>query len=171
LDAGQLGEGLDDLSGFAFTPNGRELVVAIDRKTFIIDIVAGKELGKLEGHAETPFRVAISADGSCIATADRYGLVRLWDANSLRALHDAPGHRAPISHAELSPDGKRLLTWANDGTVRLWDLATGKELRAFAGAPGVTGGRLVYPDKPTFTPDGTTILYSTKHKLTARDLI
>jgi WD40 repeat protein len=163
----RLDEGVNDAGVFAFMPGGRELVAAIDRRTFVIDLEAGKELGRFEGHAFGPSAVAVSADGARIATADVFGLVRLWDAKTFRPLNDAPGHRAPVEHAELSPDGKRLLTWAPDETVRLWDLATGKELRAFTGAVaprGSDGGR------PTFTPDGTAVLYATKDRLVARDL-
>ena len=160
----------DDLvGGCAFAPTGRELVVTVGRKTFVIDMTTGKARGHLEGHAVGPGLVAVSADGTCIATADFFGLVRLWDAKSLRTRHDAPGHRGPVAHAELSPDGKRLLTWAEDKTVRLWDVATGKELRAFAGAVGVARAN-TDTDRPTFTPDGTTVLYSTKDHLIARDL-
>jgi WD40 repeat protein len=156
-----------DRGGFAFSPSGRELAVAAGGKTYVLDVIRGKELGQLEGHADTPSAVAFSADGTTIATADTHGLVRLWDANTLRAIHDAPGHRASVSHAELSPDGKRLLTWADDRMVRLWDLATGKELRAFAGAVAPRGSDGA---RPAFAPDGTALLYSTKQKLVGRDL-
>ncbi|QJW96060.1 WD40 repeat domain-containing protein [Frigoriglobus tundricola] len=150
-----------DGGGSAFSGDGNVLVIAANRKTYVIDLVGGKELGRLEGHGSTPGAVAVSADGTRIATADRFGLVRLWDARTFRPLHDAPGHRAPVERAELSPDGERLLTWAPDETVRLWDVATGAELRAFSDAPA----------RPTFIPDGTAILFSTKDRLIARDLL
>ncbi|HEY1190924.1 MAG TPA: WD40 repeat domain-containing protein, partial [Gemmata sp.] len=156
-----------ECGGFAFSADGRLLAVATDGKTFVIDTEAGKELGRLEGHADTPTAVAVSADGAVIATADWFGLVRLWNTKGLTSRGDAPGHRAPVQHAELSPDGKRLLTWANDETVRLWDLATGQELRAFTGALGPRAGY----DRPTFTPDGTAIFYSTGERLVSRDLL
>ena len=168
--AAQLDGGPDDRGAFVFAPSGREVFVAIDRQTFVIDLKTGKELGRLEGHADAPRAVAVSADGATIATADCYGLVRLWGANTLRPFEEVTGHRAPVEHAELSPDGKRLLTWGEDETVRLWDVATGKELRAFAGAPGLFDTNR-YLNRPTFTPDGTTVLYSTKTHLVARDLL
>jgi WD40 repeat protein len=167
-----------DRGGFSFTPSGRELVVAVagkDWKTFVIDLVNGKERGRLEGHVLVPadgegILTAVSADGTRIATADASGLVRIWNAKSLRAINEAPGHRTPVESAQLSPDGKRLLTWASDKTVRLWDLATGKELRAFVGARGLAGERPLPYDRPAFTPDGTSIIYSTDKRLIARDL-
>lgn len=166
-----------EAGAFAFTPDGRELVVSVDGKVIVIDVARGKEMGRLEGHPYGPVAVAVSADGTSIATGYSSGLVRLWDANTLRPSDELPGHRAPVEHAELSPDGKRLLTWADDDTVRLWDLATGKELRAFAGAPalpaydrhGDTWPSVCF-NAPTFTPDGTAVLYGTKRKLIARDL-
>ena len=151
----------------AISADGNTLVLAANGRTFIVDTAAGKELGRLEGHTRTPSAVAVSADGTRIATADAFGLVRLWDAHTFRPLHDAPGHRARIEHAELSPDGERLLTWAPDETVRLWDVATGTELRAFTGAPAPEERS----HRPTFTPDGTAILFSTKDRLIARDLL
>ncbi len=147
----------------AFSASGGVLVVATqDHTTLVIDSFTGKELGRLEGHADTPDNVAVSADGTRIATADSLGLVRLWDAKTYRPVNDPPGHRAPVEHAELSPDGKRLLTWAPDETVRLWDVATGKELRAFAGATG--------DYQPVFVSGGTAVVYSNKKSLIARDL-
>jgi hypothetical protein len=49
-------------------------------------------------------------------------------------------------------------------------LATGKELRAFTGAPGVWLFGKRFSAHPTFTPDGTAVLFSTKDSLVARDL-
>ncbi len=169
-------ESPSDWGGFVFSPSGHELIVVNGEKTYVVDIVKGREIGRLEGHVVLPFDgnpivTAVSADGTRIVTADSSGLVRLWDAKTLRPLHDAPGHRAPVTHVELSPDGKRLLTWAPDKTVRLWDIATGKELRAFTGAPGPQGpGEPQHEGRPAFTPDGTSAFYCTKDRLIARDL-
>jgi WD40 repeat protein len=151
-----------DMGGFAFTPSGRELIVAHDNTAIVLDLTTGKERGRFAGHASDITAVAVSADGARVATGDLFGLVRLWDAKTLRALTDAPGHRAKVEHAQLSPDGMRLLTWAADRTVRLWDIASGKELRAFAGATD--------DSPPLFSPDGTAVVYYTKDKLLARDL-
>jgi WD40 repeat protein len=153
----------NSIGKFAFSPSGQELIVAIGFKSVVIDLKGGKELGRIEGHAIHPDFIAVSGDGTRIATADSWGLVRLWGAKTFRPLHEAAGHRTPIAYAQLSPDGKRVLTWGYDKTVRLWDLATGKELRAFFGTRAED-------DKPTFTPDGTAILYSTTKQLISRDL-
>ncbi len=142
---------------FAFTSSGDGLAVVINDHVSVLDLTTAKERGRLEGHTSAPTAIAISADGARIVTTDEYGLIRVWDAKTLRPVHEVTGHRAPVESAELSPDGKRLLTWAPDKTMRLWEVATGAELRAFTGSD------------PTFTPDGTGILFSTADRLMARD--
>ncbi|MCE9562737.1 MAG: hypothetical protein K8U57_11885 [Planctomycetes bacterium] len=151
-------------------PTGRIHVEARSLRTRIVDLESGKELRQLRGHTSTPTATAVSADGTRMATADCDGIIRLWDAKTLRPINDVAGHRSPVNHAQLSPDGKRLLTWAADETTRLWDFATGKELRAFTDSPVLDGENRSYLNEPRFTPDGTMILYGTNKKLIARDL-
>jgi WD40 repeat protein len=46
----------------------------------------------------------------------------------------------------FSPDSKSVLTASYDSTVRLWDVATGQELRQFAGHPAGAGSAVFSPD-------------------------
>lgn len=147
---------------WAFAPNGRAVALAVGPNTHVLDVSEGKELGRLEGHTGDVTAVAWSADGTRIATADAFGLVRVWNATTLRPLEEAKGHRAPVRHAELSPNGKLLLTWAEDGAAVVWDFATGRELRAFGDARGDTA--------PAFSPDGTALVYRTARGRVVRDI-
>jgi WD40 repeat protein len=151
-----------EVGASAFAPDGRTVALAVGPHTHVLDYKACKELGRLEGHAGDVCGVRWSANGERLATADRNGLVRFWNPVTLRPVEAPTGHRAAVEHAELSPNGKLLLTWARDNTVRLWDASTGRELRAFADVRG--------PARPTFTPDGTAVLYPTERALISRDL-
>lgn len=133
---------------------------------------AGRRKATLGRHTGIVTAVAASADETQFATGDSAGLVRIWDAATLRPLNHPVGHIAPIDHVELSPDGKRLLTVAEDRTLRVWDMTTGKELRAITDLPLLYSGDLAgRPQRPTFTPDGLAVVFSTKDRLVARDVL
>ncbi|MBA4065811.1 MAG: hypothetical protein C0501_19250 [Isosphaera sp.] len=155
----------------AYFPDGARVVAASGPRAFVAEVATGKVLGTLAGHAAYVTAVAVSADGKRVATADAAGLVRVWDAATLRPLTPAAGHRMTVDHAELSPDGTRLLTWAPDETVRVWDLKTGREVRAIAGVPWDPCGGGLVAQRPTFTPDGLSVVFSTKERLVARDVL
>jgi len=91
----------------------------------------GRLVAKLSGHAGTVTAVAVSPDGKRLATGTATGVVRTWDAVSLRPISEAHGHTATIRTIRVSADGKRAATTSYDGTARVWDLKSGKELRAF----------------------------------------
>jgi WD40 repeat protein len=135
------------------------------------DATTARQLARLTGHTSSVTAVAISADGKLLATGSADGLVRVWDAETFRPLSEPRGHLAPITHAELSPDGQRLVTWARDESVRVWDMTTGKELRAFSGACRLGQAPHDCGQQPTFTPDGLAVVFSTKDRLLARDVL
>jgi WD40 repeat protein len=151
----------------AFAPDDKQLLVAVSKGAVLLDIATGKERGRLEGHAGELTAFAFSPDGKVIATADNRGLIRTWDADTLRARSKPVGHRSAVTGAERAPDGKLLLTWAPpDETVFVWDLASGTPLRGFSTFFGTS----VVPPTPVLTPDGLSVVLNTKDRLLARDI-
>jgi len=78
----------------------------------------------LRGHADRVLDVAMSADGTRIATAGADGTARLWSASGrgLYVLH----HRGPVDRVLFSPDGHLLATASRDEMARLWRVADGR---------------------------------------------
>ncbi len=68
------------------------------------------------------FAMALSPDGTLLATGDASGAVRLWDLPTGTPLARLVGHEHMIFSLDFSPDGHGLITGGPDGTVRIWDL-------------------------------------------------
>jgi len=83
----------------------------------------------LLGHREMIHGLALSRDGSRLATASFDGTVRLWDTGTGK--ESAPpltAHKGRALFAVFSPDGRWLATGGSDNAVFLWDVASGQQL-------------------------------------------
>jgi WD40 repeat protein len=71
--------------------------------------------------------VAVSADGR-IATASHDHTVRVWDADTGKALTGPLRHRQGAFHVAFEPSGRLLASASADGTARLWDSVSGRQV-------------------------------------------
>jgi WD40 repeat protein len=83
----------------------------------------------LQGHTDPVRTVAISPDGTVIASGSRNNMIILWDAATGQpALAPLSGHTGSINSLAFSPDGRTLVSGSADGTLRLWNTATGEPI-------------------------------------------
>jgi WD40 repeat protein len=79
-------------------------------------------------HGASVSSIASSADGRWIASADVSGVIRLWNAITLKP-HGLPlnGHTGGVHKVSFSSDGRFLLSAASGPSenLRLWDVETG----------------------------------------------
>ncbi|MGF1429640.1 WD40 repeat domain-containing serine/threonine protein kinase [Kitasatospora sp. LaBMicrA B282] len=92
--------------------------------------------------------VSLSADGSRLLSAGRYGdrTLRLWDTATgelLRVFEDQP---AESMVARLTPDGRFALSGGRDAAVRIWDADTGRCLQVLDGHTGHVWSLDLTPD-------------------------
>ena len=136
----------------AFTGGGKTLEVACPAAMGVWDLanqasIAARPLaGVTDGRS-----VALSPDGTTLATGGDDGNVRLWDAATRQEI-GAPmsSDLKPVGAVAFSPDGTTVAAASSDGMVQLWTVATQQEAGATMASgsaaircPGVQPGREV----------------------------
>ena len=87
-------------------------------------------MASFEAHKGSIRKVAVSPDGSLIATAGNDGAVRLWNVDQKQSLHqELLGHDCHVYHVAFHPDGTSLVSADLKGRVKHWDTQTGKLVR------------------------------------------
>jgi WD40 repeat protein len=109
----------------AFTTDGRRLVTA-DEDVRLWDLATRKQLGAPLGRGR---EVAVSPDGSTIASGDAEGRVRLWDIRSHKQLGrpltvPMKGTDRLVRAVAFSPDGKRIAATVGYTGVHIWSVQT-----------------------------------------------
>jgi RNA polymerase sigma factor (sigma-70 family) len=134
---------------FAFTPDGKTLIVAPFGGPVLCryETAKGKRLLS-EGELTAWFReIAFSADERTLYSLHEDGVLHVWATATGKELrHTEIGE----SWGSFSPDG-RLLAITKEGTAHLFDVAAGKEFRQLKARPQQISSLL-------FSPDGRLLL-------------
>ncbi len=137
-----IGGGINDrVTGVAFTPDGKDVLIANDdgRVRFWNTQTGKKDGGIISGRS-----VAVSHDGQIIAIGNS-PTVEFWDHQTLKQLQSFDVDDLPrdVNTLAFSPDGNYLLTGTGGidsvrGVARLSDARTGKTLRTFTDEGWIT---------------------------------
>ena len=157
LDTGEsttfsLRDGTAALRGFVdFSPDGRTLAAGSLDGVTLLEVATGNAVRLATGHTGGARAVALSPDGTRLASARGNAEVHLWDVVTGRVTATLRGHTGGANSVDFSPDGATLASGASDRTIKLWDVATGAETATLE-ATGATWVRVV-----AFSGDGTMI--------------
>jgi WD40 repeat protein len=102
----------------------------------------------LTSHTGDVTAVAVSPDGSWLASGSQDDTVRIWDVATGQLRTTLKSRRTRhVNAVTVSPDGSWLAAGGEDGAVRIWDVATG-QLRAALKSrkPGGVRTLVVSPD-------------------------
>jgi len=115
-----------DLHGVRALPVGSErfLTWTVDGHVQLWALATGRRIRSIDHGSRTASAIAVSDDGSRLATGGEDGIARVWDLTNGRLLGTLSGHTERVWFCAFSPDGRRLITTSLDGTARIWDLAS-----------------------------------------------
>ncbi|MFO0652742.1 MAG: WD40 repeat domain-containing protein [Polyangiales bacterium] len=123
-----------EITGFAFVPGTREVVVSSQDAILVYDFDARKLLAAAPfAHGGNTHMVAVSPDGRLVACGSEKGPVGLWALDDLRA-GAVPDRHVALPHAvAVTADGAFALSGGSDRTTWWRDLGTGASSKyAFA---------------------------------------
>ena len=148
LEGHELGVG-----GLAFMPDGRRLIAA-DRLGVLRawDAETGALLWDVRRRRQGGFTaLAVSADGTQIASASDIGLLTLWTTDGRERLTLGERRGGAVRTVGFSADSRWIASGGDDRRIHLWDAASGIRIRSLDGhQDGVTS--------VCFSPDGSRLL-------------
>jgi WD40 repeat protein/tRNA A-37 threonylcarbamoyl transferase component Bud32 len=122
-----------ELSGAAFSADGRRLAVASsrDHAVQIWELAGGKKCHELRWHTVEVDGLAFSQDGRWLASGDKNGLIRIWDTDQGTPRHTLQAPVKWVSAVAFSPDGRSLACGCASTGLCVWDLDAGPRLTTF----------------------------------------
>jgi WD40 repeat protein len=145
----------------ALSPDGGTLVTCSgslsaeygDRQVRVWDTHSGRLQLEFSRPQSAGRFVALSPDGTTVATSGLGKAIALWDVKTGRLVRELVGHPHPPQSAVFSADGRLLVSGADYRMTKVWEIATGRLLATMVtfseGRPG-----LAADDWLAYTPDG-----------------
>lgn len=92
-------------------------------------------LKAFEGQPGEVLDMASSGDRKLIATAGRFGEIRIYQVANRQRVAAISGIPSPVYSVALDAEGKRVAIGAANGTVSIYDVATAKPLKSLVPVP------------------------------------
>jgi len=124
----------------AFSPDGTHIISAGNDGIRVWDLAMGNVLSIPAPHISSLNGMAMTQDGTRLATASDDYKAKIWDISPLLnpgKINNKPlltlDHPGIVFSTSFNRDGSKLATGIQDGTTRLWNAITGKEIRILRG--------------------------------------
>ena len=108
-----------------------------------------KCVNTLAGHSGLVASIALSPDGSTIASGSFDKTVKLWQLSTGKLMHTLTKHAKQVRCVNFSPDGSTIASGSFDKTVKLWQLSTGKLRNSFSGHSDEVWSVVISPNRKT----------------------
>ena len=169
----RIGNGI--FNHIAYSPDGKQLALAVSIGIWLYDADTYKPLSLLTGHTDRVLSVEYSADGKILASGSRDGTIRLWDPQTTKNIAVLTGHQNGVTHIAISGDSRKLASvGADEKFVRLWNINTHRHITNLKGKFNTIHSLAYSPDSDIIAAgdfDGTVKLLSTEKKKQIASLV
>jgi WD40 repeat protein len=142
------------LEGAVLSKDGLNLVTVGGSEVAVWDLPRWVRVGSHSASHGDLQAVALSRDGTKLATADEMSRLLLWDWPSRQALRWVDGHYHGVFALAFSADNRTVLSGSDDCTIRFWDVATGAGRGVHLGHKGRVWCLALSPDGRTVASAG-----------------
>ncbi|KDN33509.1 hypothetical protein RSAG8_13402, partial [Rhizoctonia solani AG-8 WAC10335] len=113
-----------------YSPDGAYIAAAVGNDVYVLDgWTAQIVMGPLEGHRDQVASVAISPNGSYIASGSYDATIRVWDAKDGKMVTGPfKAHHDRVTSVAFSPDSTRILSTGAFDPVRIWSVQSGAQI-------------------------------------------
>ena len=120
-----------------FSVDASIIATAHGNSIYVWDTFTGNAFAMLNEHPDSIKAIALSPDGTKLATAGGDWVVCLWEVNTGKYINSLTGHSSTVNAVAFSPDGKILAgrggTTLFSNKVQFWQMNTGAQLFALKG--------------------------------------
>ncbi|MCT7972519.1 trypsin-like peptidase domain-containing protein [Laspinema olomoucense] len=95
----------------------------------------GSLLSNMIQPATQPRAIALSPDGSLLATDGGYNQIQLWDWQSSQLIYTLSGHNSEVNSLAISPNKQILVSGDQQGQAIIWNLRTGQIANTITRSP------------------------------------
>ncbi|HRI54205.1 MAG TPA: hypothetical protein PLW65_28890, partial [Pseudomonadota bacterium] len=110
------------LSALGFSPGGEHLYAAGGDGLVQRYDRSGQLVDTLEGAAPVVLALALSHDGTLLATGGAQGQIQLFDLATRKLKGQLGGHKGSVLALSFTADSAQLISGGQDGTLRFWEL-------------------------------------------------
>jgi mono/diheme cytochrome c family protein len=122
----------------------------------IFDAASGTLRRTLLGHRDYVYQLAISADGTRLASCGYDKSIRIWDVATGRVLSVLREHTDAVFAVAFSPDDAWMASGAGDRSVKIWDARKGVRLHTLTDATEAVTSLQFRPTGPLLLTAGGT---------------